>query len=185
MMAYVDEVWADRLRAKMAPEAMAVAMVRAGAILTGYELVKSSILEQPKSLLANEWNSTGQPVIGAEYRSKVLTGGRNAWTGSCAWLVEAGALTAEQVEALDRIRAHRGDVAHELARLLVDPDADVEAGMLVELRSIMRSLDRFWGAIEVDINPDFDGRRDDIDHDGIQSGSGLLLDYLCNLAGLE
>lgn len=185
MMTFVDEVWADRLRAKMAPEAMGTAMVRAGAILTGYELLKSSILEKPRSFLANEWDSMGQPLVGREYRSKVLTGGRNAWVGSCAWLVEAGALTQEQVEALDRIRAHRGDVAHDLARLLVDPDADVEVGMLVELRSIMRSLDRFWGAIEVDINPDFDGQRDDIDYDDIQSGSGLLLDYLCNLAGLE
>lgn len=181
----MDDVWAERLRSKMAPEAMGAAMIRAGAILTGYELVKSSILDQPKSFFATEWDAAGQPVIGRYYRARVLAGGLNAWAGSCAWLVESGALTLGHVEALERIRAHRGDVAHELARLLVDPDADVEVGMLAELRDIMRSLDRFWGAIEVDINPDFDGRRDDIDYDGIRSGSGLLLDYLCSLAGLE
>ena len=65
-----------------------------------------------------------------------------------------GALTAKQVESLEAVRAHRGEVAHELARLLVDPDADVDVNMLAQLRGIMHSLDRFWGAIEVDINPD-------------------------------
>lgn len=34
---------------KLAPENMEAAMIRAGAILTGYELVKASIVDQPKS----------------------------------------------------------------------------------------------------------------------------------------
>ena len=49
------------------------------------------------------------------------------------------------------------------------PMPEVDVNMLAELRDIMHSLDRFWGAIEVDINPDFDGNRDEIDFDGIRS----------------
>lgn len=175
-----------RLEDKLAPQNMGLAMIRAGAILTGYELVKSSIIDQPKSFFSfNLDPATGKPIPSAEYEREVLGRGKGAWAASCAWLIYMGALTAKQVESLEAIRAHRGEVAHELARLLVDPDAEVDLDMLAQLRDIMHSLDRFWGSIEIDINPDFDGNRDEIDLDGIRSGSGVVLDYLCNLSGLE
>lgn len=47
----------------------------------------------------------------------------------------------------------------------------------------MRSLDRFWGGINIDTNPDFDGA--DVDRDNIVSGSGALLTYLLQIAGVE
>lgn len=69
------------------------------------------------------------------------------------------------------------------ARFIVDPDADVSVDRLTELQGIMRSLDRFWGGINIDTNPDFDGA--DVDRDNIVSGSGALLTYLLQIAGVE
>ena len=54
---------------------------------------------------------------------------------------------------------------------------------LRELHTIMRSLDRFWGGINVDTNPDFEGV--EVDRDNIVSGSGALLAYLLQIAGVE
>jgi len=173
----------ERLQAKLAPATMGAALIRAGAILAAYELVKSSILEGPASFFTFNWVN-GKPIPDEAYSTEVLARGQYKWSGSCAWLVYMGALTEEHVQALEEIRDHRGQMAHELTRLLVDPDAEVRLDMLVLLRDIMHSLDRFWGSIEVDINPDITDHKS-INLDGIRSGSGLVVDYLSNLAGLE
>ncbi len=174
----------ERLEAKLAPETMGAALIRAGAILAAYELVKSTILDGPLGFFSLNWDENGKPIPDASYKTEVLARGTNKWTGSCAWLVHMRALTEEQVAALEDIRDHRGEVAHELALLLIDPDVEVRLDMLVQLRDIIHSLDRFFGSITVDINADRHDRND-VDYDAIRSGSGLVIDYLSNLAGLD
>jgi hypothetical protein len=179
----MNDGYEERLQAKLAPEAVGHALIQAGALLTGYELVKSSIVDGVRGFFTFGFTETG-PTIGPDYERKVLAlAPGNKFRASVAWLVEMDALQQEHVQALERIRTHRGEVAHELARLLVDPDASVDAGLLQDLRSCMRALDRFWGSIEVDINPDL--ASEDIDLGGIRSGSGLLLDYLLDLSGIS
>ena len=180
---HVDETETDRLTAKLAPESVGAALIRAGALLTGYELVKSSILDGVRGFFTFGYSESG-PTVDPDYTTKVLPlAPGNVFRASVAWLLANGTFDQHHVDALERIRAHRGDVAHELARLLVDVEADVSAGLLCELRDCMRALDRFWGGIEVDIDPDIDGA--EVDYDGIRSGSGLLLDYLVSLCGLD
>lgn len=179
----VDDGFEERLRAKLAPEAVGQALIQAGALLTGYELVKASILEGVRGFFTFGFTAAG-PTVDPCYERKVLSlFPGNTFRASVAWLVEMNALQSEHVQSLERIRAHRGEVAHELTRLLIDPDARVDAELLHDLRGCMRALDRFWGSIEVDINPDFDGV--DVDCEGIRSGSGLLMDYLLDLSGIS
>ena len=62
-------------------------MIRAGAILTGYELVKSSIVDQPKSFFSFNFDpASGKPIRRAEYAREVLARGKGVWAASCAWL---------------------------------------------------------------------------------------------------
>lgn len=179
----VDETVTDRLAAKLAPEVMGAALIRAGALLTGYELVKSSILDGVRGFFTFGFTEAG-PTVDPDYADKVLSlVPGNAFRASVAWLVANGALELRHVDSLERIRAHRGEVAHELARLLVDVETEVSTILLLELRDCMHALDRFWGGIEVDIDPDIDAA--DIDYDGIRSGSGLLVDYLVSLCGAD
>jgi hypothetical protein len=109
--------------------------------------------------------------------------GKNRFEGSLAWLVKMEALTQAQADSLTDIREHRHEIAHELARLLVDPDAEVSADKLGDLYGISRSLDRLWGEYEVNIDSDFDCV--DVDYDGVRSGTGALLEYLAQLAGVD
>ncbi len=173
------------MKEKLAPENTGRTLIQAGSILTGYELVKASILDGVAGFFSFNWDDKGKPIPDENYKTDVLARGHNKWSGSCSWLVHMGALTETQVETLNDVREHRSALAHELARFLVDPDVEVDLKLLAALRGIMKSLDRFWGSIEVDINPDLDGQRDEIDYDGIKSGGGLILDYVCTLAGLE
>ncbi|GAB6857926.1 hypothetical protein [Microbacterium xylanilyticum] len=178
----IDDARTKRLEDKLQPENVAAALIRAGALLTGYELVKTTILDEVKGFYVEGFNEGGL-IYSKSYETKVLTLGKNPFEASMNWLVQMNAITREQAASLDAIRAHRHSVAHELARFLVDPDADVSVERLTELQGIMRSLDRFWGGISAEIDPDFDGV--ELDRDNIVSGSGALLTYLLQIAGVE
>ncbi len=93
------------------------------------------------------------------------------------------ALTPEQVATLTEIQKHRHEVAHELPKLLVDPDFQVKMELLGAATEIIRVLGVFWGSIEVDTNPDFDGR--EVDYDGIKSMSFMLMEYLTSIAAVD
>lgn len=94
-------------------------------------------------------------------------------------LFESGS-AVEQARAIETIRERRHEIAHELARPLIDPDAEVSAVRLEELHGIMRSLDAFFGGLAVDSDPQFDDV--DVDSEEIVSGSGMLLNYLRDIS---
>jgi hypothetical protein len=178
----MPDEYAARLNAKLAPEAIRLALIRAGAFLTGYEFVKTSILQDVKSFFTLGTDRDGRPHdIG--YRDQVLPLGRNEFDASVAWLVQNDALSEAQAGDLELVRTHRHEVAHELARMLIDPDVEINVELLLKLHGIMRALDRFWISIEVDANPDFD--RQEVNLDSARSGSGLLFDYLLDLCEVE
>jgi len=74
------------------------------------------------------------------------------------------------------------DVAHELPRFAVDPDATINTDLLTSARGCLRTVCLFWGRITVDSNEESDGRH--IADDAIMSPMVELLDYLIDLAGV-
>lgn len=166
---------------KLAPENVRLALIRAGAFLTGYELVKSSIVDGVKDFFIIGFNERGL-LYSPDYEKRVLQLGKSAFQASLNWLVSSNALSESQANQLEAIRTHRHEVAHDLARLLVDPEAHVDVDKLSALIEIMHDLDRFWGGIEIETSGEFEV--DDVDYEGIRGGSGLLMDYLGQLSEL-
>lgn len=177
-----DDTYARRLQEKIQPENVATALIRAGTLLTGYELVKTAILDEVKGFFVQGFDADGL-IYSRDYEQRVLTLGKNAFEASVNWLIQMEAITQDQADSLGVIRSHRHELAHELARFMVDPGADVSVDRLAELQAIMRALDRFWGGINVDIDPDYDGV--EVDRDSIVSGAGALFSYLLQIAGVE
>ena len=60
-------------------------------------------------------------------------------------------------------------------RVLTVPTTDRLWETIGDAISLSQSLDRLWGAVAVDSNPQFDGQQ--IDYDGIRSGVSLLLEH--------
>lgn len=166
----------------LSPENVKLALVRAGTFLTGYELVKTSIVDGVKDFFLTGFNEEG-PTYSPNYATEVLPLGKGTFRASVAWLVARGALSAEQAGQLDAISDHRHEIAHELARLLVDPKSSIDTSQLSALIDVLHSLDIFWGTIELETSEGFDP--DQIDYQGIRSGWGLLLDYLAELSELK
>lgn len=180
----MDKNYHDRLIAKLAPESISAALARAGTFLCAYELIKSEIVEKVHNFFLLGFDETGLLYDEAEYQRRVLSRNpKSKYRASCAWLVEAQALTSDEVLALERVYAHRQEIAHELPKLLIDPDFEVNTGLLLEAAECVQALGVFWGSIEADTNPDYDGM--DVDYEGIQSGSSLLMEYILSIVGLR
>ncbi|MDQ7903062.1 hypothetical protein RB614_00820 [Phytohabitans sp. ZYX-F-186] len=180
----MEKEFEDLLRAKLSPEAVTLTLTRAGCFLSAYELIKSEVVEKVHQFFWRGFQD-GQHVYDEErYRQTVLfRSPKSKYRASCAWLVEMGALTAEQVATLEQIQEHRQEIAHELPKLLIDPTFDVRADLLVAAVEIVRKLGVFWGSIEVDTSAEWDGK--EVDYEGIKSGSYLLMDYLLVIAELS
>jgi hypothetical protein len=61
-----DDAYVKRLQDKIQPENGATALVRAGALLTGYEPVKTAIIDEVKGVLAPGFDDDG-PICSTGY----------------------------------------------------------------------------------------------------------------------
>lgn len=175
---------ADRLSAKLAPESIATTLIHAGLFLTAYELIKPQIIESVREFFWRGMKDGKMLYDESAYARSVLAlNPGSKYLASCAWLVSMDALTNDQVAALGEIQKHRHEIAHELPKLLVDPDFEVRTDLLAAAVECVRCLGAFWGSIEADANPDFDGQ--EIDYDSIKSGPYLLMEYLASIAGVS
>lgn len=173
----------DRLRLKLAPATVGTALIRAGCFLSAYELIKSEVVDKVHGFFWCGFKDGKDLHDEARYRRDVLNRNPSRYRASCAWLVEMEALTSDQVEQLEAIHRHRQEIAHELPKLLIDPDFEVRTNLLLAAVDCLRSLGIFWGSISVAADPEFDGV--EVEDDDIKSGSYLLMEYLVGLCGLD
>ena len=182
----IDETARKRLEQallkKLSPEEITGNLLGAGLFLVVYELLKTEILENTRTFFTFGFDESG-PKVADEYNTKVLSLDRSPFRASCLWLEASGAISSADVEVAGRIREHRNAVAHELPRFIVDTTARIDLSLFAEAHRLLQALGRFWGRIEVDTNPDFDGK-DVLDED-IKSGSMLLMEHILSVTGLR
>jgi hypothetical protein len=173
------------LEFKLLPENMTTTLVRASTLLTGWEFIRSDIVERVRGFFVDGWGDgeVPSPRYQQHVASRVVKDSVSIFDASVEWLVELEALTRDDVELLRRVREHRNEVAHELAKFLVDPSADVSIELLFEVRDVLQRLGQFWGRIVVDTNEEFDGQ--EVAPEDIRSGTSLLFDFILSLTTLE
>jgi hypothetical protein len=170
----VDD-YGQRLEQKLQFSAARRTMQRAAALLLGWELIRTEIVDKVRDFFTFGFDASGL-IVDPSYEKRVLSHGPRVFDSSVEWLVEAGGLSAQQAEGLKELRDYRNSVAHELGAFLVDPDREVDLSKLDAMREVVGTLGRFWGQIEVDINPDFDGS--EVDPQEISSGYMMLFDFV-------
>jgi hypothetical protein len=177
----VDD-YADRLRVKLAPESMTRTLVRAGAFLSAYELIRLQVVDGVRDFYWTGHENNGKKVLGPDYETDVRARDKSLYRASVSWLVESDAITQEQAQTLEKVHEHRHEIAHELPKILIDPDFDINASLLIDAALALRSLDVFWGRISMEIDPRWD-RAEVTDRD-IWGGPSLLMGSLIEIAGL-
>lgn len=162
----------DALDRKLAAPAIRASLQRAGIFLTGWELLKDDIEDRVRSFFELK-----PGTVDPRYETDVLSRDKHRLQASVLWLVEQGALTPSQGECVQAIREHRNEIAHGLARLLVDPNHEINTKLLEEMAVIIQAVGAFFGRIAIDCDPEFD-RRDVVEDKDIRSGPSMLMDHL-------
>lgn len=178
----VDD-YAARLAEKLSHESMTRTLVRAGMLLSAYELIKLQVIDGVRDFFwTGQVDDDGNREYDPDYEMDVRARDKSLFKASCSWLVEMDALTQDQASALEDIRAHRNEIAHELPKILIDPDFEVNVGVLADATICLRRLDVFWGRISMDTDPQWDST--DVEDKDIWSGPSLLMASLIEIAGL-
>lgn len=159
-------------------------LVRAGAFLSAYELIKLQVIDGVKDEYWRGEMRDGKKVYReADYQRQVLARDPDSrFRASCSWLVEIGALTQLQAGVLEEVHRHRQELAHELPKILIDPDFDVDTKLLLAAAGCLRSLGVFWGRDAVAIDPTWDGV--EVADEDIWSGPALLMSSLLEICDL-
>lgn len=171
-----------RLTSKLEPQNVQQALIKASCFLSAYELIKADIVGRVHDFYLRGFDESGLIYDEKAYKRQVLDLDKSKYRASCKWLVKSNALSSKDVEVLERVYVHRQEVAHELPKLLVDPDFEVNTDLLLEATECLRKLGIFWATIEIETSDQWDVDR--VDFDGIKSGSYLLMEYLLSIAGL-
>jgi hypothetical protein len=138
----VDD-YETRLRVKLAPESMTRTLIRASAFLSAYELIKLQVVDGVRDFYWTGREEDGKKVLRPDYETNVLARDKSVYTASVSWLAEGGALTQEHADVLEEVHRHRHEIAHELPKILIDPDFEVNSALLLAAAVVLRKLGVF------------------------------------------
>jgi len=155
-------------------------LVLSALYLTAYELLKDTIVDRIRSFYSFEYRD-GHAVPDAQYQKEVLSVHKDILVASCLWLNRTGVIAESEVEEIQLIRTHRNQIAHELPRLLVDPELDFNVKYFLRIRELLQKIETWWVKnVDIPSNSDFDGV--EVDERDIETGRVVILDYVISVA---
>ena len=177
----VDPEYRARLEAKLQPSKIRFTLAFSALYQVTHELLKSAVVEDLRGFYGciDAKKKIWLPESGLEdYRSKVLVldEKQRPFEASLAWYCAADAITKEESGRLDAVYKHRHDLTHELAKYLVDVEAEPDLGLFLAALGTLRKICRHWAEVEMAIGS-FD-HLGEVDLDSVVSGRVALLE-LC------
>lgn len=156
------------------PEAIRASLMLAGLFITGFELLKLSIIEGVKSFHVTGFRN-GTYFYTSEYEERIAAASYTL-DASTDWLVERGVLDESDANTLGRIRKHRNEVAHELPYFAISYGKQLNIQLLIQARDILDKIDTFWARLPASVHPQFDNVEPN--DTKIISGRVLIFDHL-------
>jgi len=153
-------------------------ITRAGMFLLAYEMLKSAIVDDVRDFYLSGF-ADGELTYSPEYEKRVLSKSKHLFEAALLWLVEVGAITPEDITDIQKLREYRNAIAHEVPKVLFETPDGVDDAMIRRAIEHVRKIDRFWGGIAADTDPQFDGV--EIDYEGITSLRTMALDYIAQV----
>lgn len=163
------------------PPELRSALLLASLYVLAYESFQDGVIGHLRFLHFNGMDATGFTIDEAEYRRDVLSRDKHPLRASLQWFHENGALDADDVLTADRLRVTRNKLVHELWKLLGTEELPPLLQAFADLLRIYRKVE-VWRVInlEIDSNPDFDGR--EINEDDVIPGPILMMQMLLDVA---
>lgn len=177
-MTSVTDSWEKLL----CPETLQSNLISASLFITCFEILKDSIIDQPKNFFTDTWSSDG-PVESLEYRAKVLDldPKRNPLRASSIWLKQNQVIDEVDEKSFMEIKEHRNQIAHQLPQLISSADKNVELERLTEIQRLVLKIDRWWIMnVELDIQDEIDPST--VVESEIMSGNSIFISMVVGIA---
>ena len=160
----------------LTPEIARGKLISASLYITAFELLRESIIERPRSFYGIGLLDDA-PMVGEDYRDKVLSRNRSVLYASLDWLLDHDALSKSDLDTFESIKAARNDLAHGLPALILGHAAFPHAERFQDLVALLRKIEVWWLVnVEIPSNPEFEGR--EINEAGIVPGPVLILQMM-------
>jgi hypothetical protein len=152
-------------------------LTHAGLVLVAFELIKSLIVEPIRTFYSNTTFGAGMPFT--TYEADVLSRHRNEFEACLLYLRDfMQAIDADDVDAIQALRTHRNDVAHNLARRLPAWNVDNYVPLLERADRALFKLSNYQTYIEIGSDPRFQGKG--IDWNSVKGHEYLLFEQVLN-----
>ena len=109
----VQEKWETFLN----PDVMRPALIIASLYITGFELLKDTIVDRPKGFFTNGFGPDGLHLDPA-YQTDVLSKNKSVLYASLEWLKGMGTIDDSDLAMFERVKAARNTTAHQIHKLL-------------------------------------------------------------------
>ena len=155
-------------------------MVSCSLFICAFEMLRDTVVNRPKTFFMDGLDENG-PVTGEEYRNEVASLDTDPFRASLRWFEKMGALSAEDLERINRIRKHRNELTHEMVRFVTESGKDLDIELYQALIEIFIKLEQWWfwwfeAAVQPESVPDSASRED------VQSGQIIILNHMLEVA---
>ncbi len=158
-------------------------LILASIYITGYEMLKDSIIERIKSFFstAQYCFDENAAVVDDEYDAEVLSRNRSPLYASLSWLREMNVIDDHDMEMFEAVKKLRNKVVHEMATFITEGDTDDCVAGFVDMAGLLTKIEVWWiKNFELEVNPEFDGQ--DIEDDAIVPGPVIALRVMTDVA---
>jgi hypothetical protein len=139
-----------RLTAKLAPARIRSTLAFAGLYQITNEMIRHAVTVKVREFFQTGFADGEWLYDETAYASDVLARAKGRFHASLLWLMDSGAISAEQADRLDAIYKHRNELAHELMTYIVDADREPDIELFIDAVTILKAIMRFWTSIEAD-----------------------------------
>jgi len=174
----INEKWEHFLD----PKVLRPNLIFASIYIAAFEILQNSIVERIKDFYTMGFNENGW-IIMPEYQEDVLSKDKSHTYASLKWLKENKAIDDEDFEKFEKTKDYRNLLAHEISRMLMDGLPPDIGDRFKDMISLLDKIEKWWIInFEIPINPDFDGKHDEINESDIFPGPILILKIMIDVA---
>jgi hypothetical protein len=144
-----------------------------------YELLEDRIVDRIKSFFT--FGRENDSVSAEIYQKEIMSDSKTVLMGSLEWLMNNEVIDKEDKKTFLKVREVRNKIAHNLLKRITEEDYTVYWQNLKEIGYLIDKIEKWWIVnYAIPINPDFDNV--EVDEDSINSGTGLMLAVLFDVA---
>ena len=143
--------------AELTEEELTRSLAYAGFILVAFELVKCLIVKPIKESYSDVTFGEGMPF--KTYEEDVLSRHKNEFEACLLYLRDfMGALDSDDLLAIQALRKHRNDLAHDLVNKLHNLEIKSYAPLLEKANKALFKLSNYRTYIEIGADPEFQNK---------------------------